>query len=337
MNKIPEKYNGKKVVITGGLGMIGSTLAHKLVDFGANVTIIDNYLEPYGANDANIAGIENKVKINIANICDKSSMKKLLQNKEIVFSLAGQVGHNISMKNPELDMELNCLGQLNTLQACSEGSKDAKILFAGSRFQFGHIYKNPVNEDHPTAPLSIYAIHKLTGENYYQAFNKHYGMDTVVFRIANPYGPRSQMKHHHYSMVNWFLRQAMEEKDITVFGDGKQLRDYIYVDDLANAFLKAGVSEKSKGQIYNVGSGTGTKFIDMVHKIVKIVGKGKVISIPWPEEYEKVETGDYVTDIKKIQEHLNWFPEISFEEGLERTFKYYKEKRDLYWKGKDGP
>lgn len=325
-------YSGKRIVITGGLGMLGSSLAHRLTNFDSDVLLIDNYMDPYGANDTNIEGIIDKIKINIADIRDKSSMNKLLQGMDFVFDFAAQVGHGISMENPGLDLDINCLGHLNVLQACRNGSPNAKIFFSGSRFQFGRILKNPVDENHPMLPLSIYGIHKLAGEHYFLAFNKHYNMDTVIFRIANPYGPRSQMKHSQYSMVNWFLRNAMDNKEITIFGEGSQVRDYIFIDDLVEAFLAAGATVKSKGQVYNVGSGTGTKFIDMANTIVETACSGKVVQVPWPEYYESIETGDYITDIGKIKEHTGWIPEISFKRGIRKTFEYYSHNRDKYWK-----
>lgn len=328
---IKTAYKNKNVAITGGLGMMGSSLAHDLVKLGANVLLIDNYLHPYGANLVNLEGIKDKVQVNVADIRDKHSMEKLMTSQDFVFHFASQVSHNISMENPKLDMEINCLGTLNVLQACRKKAHKAKIFFAGSRFQFGKIEYLPVDEKHPTNPLSAYAVHKLTAEKYCLMFNKHYGMDTVIFRIANPYGPRSQMKHSKYSIVNWFLRQAMEGKDITIFGDGKQLRDYIYISDLVQAFLAAGATEKSKGQVYNVGSGTGTRFVDMVKEVVKVVGNGKVVKLSWPEDYEAVETGDYVTDISKIRNHTGWTPKVSLKEGLIKTFEYYKGKEQLYW------
>lgn len=330
-NHIRQIYENKNVAITGGLGMMGSSLAHKLVALGANVLLIDNYLEPYGANDANIMEIKDKVKINVADIRDLSSMNTLLKNQDFVFDFAAQVGHNISMKNPKLDAEINCIGRLNVLQACLNGSPHAKLIFSGSRFEFGVIKKNPVNEDHPLEPLSVYAIHKLAGEKYYLAFNRHYDMDTVVFRIANPYGPRSQMKHSEYGIVNWFLRLAMEGKDIPIFGDGCQIRDYIYISDLIDAFLAAGATDKSKGQVYNVGAGQGVKFIDMAKTIIRLVGKGNIIQVPWPKNYENIETGDYITDISKIKMHTGWSPKVSFEDGIKKTVEYYKDKAHFYW------
>lgn len=328
---LKEIYENKNVLITGGLGMIGSSLAHELFKLNSNITILDNFLQPYGANTANLEGILEKVEIRKIDVRDKELLEKTMVDKDFVFHLAGQVSHNISMQDPGLDLEINCQGTLNVLEKCLKNSPNAKVFFAGSRFQFGKINYLPVDEKHPSEPLSAYAVHKLTAEKYFLMFNKHYGLDTVVFRIANPYGPRSQMKHSKYSMVNWFLRQAIEGKDITIFGEGQQLRDYIYIDDLTKAFIAAGTTEKSKGQVYNIGSGQGTKFIDMAKTVVEVVGKGNVINQTWPKDYETVETGDYVTDISKIQNHTSWVPEISLKEGLTKTLKYYEEKKDLYW------
>ncbi len=330
MDALKKVYKGKNVLITGGLGLIGSNLAIKLVKLGANVTIADLVLPQYGANFFNIKNIIKKIKIEIADIRDQKAMEKLVKDKDFIFNFAAQVSHNDSLKDPFLDLDINCKGHLTVLEACRKYNKKARIFFSGSRLQFGKIQYLPVDEKHPQEPLSVYGVHKMAGEKYYLLYNREFGLDTIVFRIANPYGPRSQMKHSKYSIVNWFIRQAMENKPITIFGEGNQLRDYIYIDDLVNAFLIAGVKKESKGNAYNVGSGVGTTFRKMCETVIKVVKKGRIEFVEWPKDYKNIETGDYVTDITKIK-NLGWKPKTSLEEGIKKTFEYYKKYKKYYW------
>ena len=244
-------------------------------------------------------------------------MKKEVENKDVILNLAGQIAHNDSIINPLYDAKLNYLYQLNVMECIKQVNPNAKVIFSGSRLQFGKIENIPVDENHLSFPETPYALHKQTTENMYQFYNRQYDIDTVVFRIANPYGPRGQIKHSKYTIVNFFIRQALEGKTISIFGEGSQLRDYIFVEDLANAFIAASLSTKSKGQIFNIGSGKGITFINMVKTIIQSVGKGSFQNIPWPKDYINVETGDYITNITKAKNILNWKPEIDFEEGIE--------------------
>lgn len=324
-------FSDKKVMITGGFGMIGSTIARKLVPLGARVTLVDAFIEPYGANQFNIEDIQNEVQTSITDIRDKDAMRHLVKGQNIIFNLAGQVSHNDSLDNPFFDADINYIGHLNVLECVRRNAPDAVVLFAGSRLQFGRIESNPVNESHPLRPRTPYALNKTAAENMYLFYNQMHRLRCVVFRIANPYGPRSQMKHSKYSMVNWFLRQAMENKVIKVFGDGLQLRDYIYVEDLAEAFIRASVSAQCMGKVFNVGSGMGTRFKDMAETIVRKAKGGNVEFVPWPGDYINVETGDYVTDISRISETLDWKPATAFSDGVEMTCEYYRKHKEHYW------
>jgi UDP-glucose 4-epimerase len=326
-----NSLSGKHVMITGGLGMIGSTLAHRLVAAGASVTLVDNCMEPYGANLHNVAGIRSKVRIRITDIRDKEAMKSLVRGKDIVFNLAGQVSHSDSLQDPYLDADINYLGHLNVLEGIRRHSPKAVVLYAGSRLQYGKIERVPVDESHPLAPLTPYALNKTVAESMYRFYYTSYGIRCVLFRIANPYGPRSQMKHSRYSMVNWVIRQAMENKRTRIFGDGRQVRDYIYVEDLADAFLTAAGTPAAYGRVFNIGSGEGTSFRDMVHLVLTTVGTGSAAHVPWPRQYVDVETGDYVTDITKFRRATGWLPAVSMEEGIRRTYAYYQKHRSHYW------
>ena len=325
------KIKNKKVLITGGLGMIGSTLANKLVSMGAEVTLLDSLIKPYGANIFNVEKINHLIKINISDIRDKESVKVLVQDKDIVINLAGQVSHNDSLQNPYLDADINYIGHLNVLEAVKNNNPTARILYSGSRLQFGKIIANPVAEDHPINPLTPYAVNKTAAENLYLYYNRVFNIPVVLFRIANPYGPRCQMQHSKYAIINWFIRNAMEDKEITIFGDGSQIRDYIFVDDLADAFILASVNENISSEIFNIGCGKGTSFKEMVQLVVEVVGKGKIKYQPWPQDYLNVETGDYVTNISKITKMLNWIPNTDLKKGIEETVAYYQQFRKHYW------
>lgn len=331
MKNVANKIKGKEVLITGGLGMIGSTIAAKLVNLGAKVTIIDACIEPYGANLFNIEEIRDNVQLNISDIRDKESIKILVKNKDIIFNLAGQVSHNDSIEQPFLDADINYIGHLNVLEALRKYNPEAVILHAGSRLQFGRNETVPVDENQPLKPRTPYGMNKTAAENAYFFYFGLYKINCVAFRIANPYGPRSQMKHSKYSMINWFLRQIMENKSIKIFGDGSQIRDYIHVDDLADAFITASVTEKCYGNSFNVGSGVGTKFREMVETMVQVVGSGIIEYVPWPADYVNVETGDYITDITKIGSFTDWRPTIDLKTGIESIFKYYRKYKSHYW------
>lgn len=304
--------------------MIGSTIAIKAVHAGAQVTLMDACIEPYGANLFNVASIREDVRINYADIRDKEAFKCLVKDHDIIFDLAGQVSHNDSLHDPFLDADINYIGHLNVLESVRRYNPDAVVMHAGSRLQFGRIETIPVAEDHPLRPRTPYAMNKTAAENMYLFYHQIHGIRCIMFRIANPYGPRSQMKHSKYSMINWFIRQAMEGKTIKVFGDGSQIRDYIYVDDLAEAFIHASVAEGCVGEVFNVGSGIGSTFREMVDCIVSTVGRGKAECVPWPADYVNVETGDYVTDIAKFRRFTGWQPCTSLSDGIRLTVDYYR-------------
>ncbi len=331
MDSLKNKYKSRNVLITGGLGFIGSNIAHCLVKYGANVTILDALLPLYGGNKFNIHSIKEKVEFIQGDVRDFRLIEKTVEGKDVVFNLAGQVSYIDSIDIPFEDLDINCKGHLVVLDACRHRNPDATIIFPSSRMVLGKILYTPLDENHPTEPLSIYGIHKLTAEKYYLAYHKTYGLKTVILRITNPYGIRQQMKHSKYSLVGWFLREAMEERTVQVFGDGKQLRDYVYVDDIVEGFLKAGVSDKAIGEIYNIGFGRSYQFSDMVKTVLKVVGKGKLKHVPWPKNYEKIETGSFEVNVDKAKKDLGWSPKIELDEGIRKMYAYYKDYRQYYW------
>jgi UDP-glucose 4-epimerase len=322
---------GAQVLITGGAGMIGSQIARLAARQGARVTVLDALLPLYGGNPFNLTGPEAAITFIQGDIRDLELLRSAVQGKDIIFNLAGQVSYVDSNHDPFLDLEINCNGHLTVLEACRQHNRKAKLLFASSRFVYGAIEYNPVDENHPFNCLSIYGIHKLAGEKYYRFYYDAHGMDTVSLRIANPYGPGQQMKHSKYGIVNWFIRLALEGKPLTVFGDGLQKRDYIFNQDLAEAFLTVALTPGTAGKVYNVGSGTGTPFKEMAELVAAAVPGTEVVQVEWPAERYFVETGDYISNLTKITAATSWRPRTSLAEGIARTVAFYRENRQYYW------
>lgn len=311
--------------------MLGSTLANRLVDLGARVRILDAMSPDYGGNAFNLAPIRDRIQFIQGDIRNAETLLQAAAGAEFVFNLAAQVSYidsNVDMLN---DLDINCRGQINLLEACRQSANRPKILFASSRFVYGRIEVNPVDEKHPLNCLSIYGIHKLTGEKYHRFYFERYGIPTVSLRISNPYGPRQQMKHSKYGIVNWFVRQALEGKPLTLYGRGMQKRDYIYVEDISEAFLQAALSPATDGQVYNVGSGRGIEFREMARLISEMVPGTRVVETEWNAGNYFVETGDYVSDISKLQRDTGWAPKTPLRQGIEQTVEYYRRHQSSYW------
>jgi UDP-glucose 4-epimerase len=319
------------VLITGGAGMIGSTIAHQAVAQGAQVSILDAMLPLYGGNMFNLNGIFDRVRFIEGDIRNLDLMRRVVPGYDYIFSLAGQVSYVDSNTEPLTDLDINCKGHLQVLEACRRENSRARLLFASSRFVYGRIEYNPVDEGHPFNCLSIYGIHKLAGEKYYRFYQEAYGLPTVSVRIANPYGPRQQMKHSKYGIVNWFIRLALEGQPLTVFGDGNQRRDYIFNEDLAAGCIALMLSPETDGQVYNLGTGTGVPFREMAQLVAAAVPGTEVRQVEWPKDRYFVETGDYLSDISRITATTAWRPRVSLKEGIERTAAYYRKHRQQYW------
>jgi UDP-glucose 4-epimerase len=325
-----HSLNDKAVLITGGLGFIGSSIAHRCVDLGAKVTLLDGCLEPYGWNFANIREIKDRVRFVKGDVRDEKVIRKLVHEAEIVFHMAAQVGREISMEDPKLDADINCMGTLNILESARRTGSPPKIIYAGSRGQVGEPVYLPVDEKHPDYPTDVYGINKLAAEKYLLLYHKVYSIPVVSLRLNNVYGPRCQMHAGFYGILNWFMSNAMQGRPITVYGEGSQTRDYVYIDDVVDAFVRSAVTDAVVGEICYVGSGKETVFLDMVKEIVRAVGKGEIVHVPFPESREKIDIKRFVVDIQKIHTLLGWTPTIDLLEGVRRTCSFYKERLDQY-------
>lgn len=325
-----QEYAGKRVLVTGGLGMIGSFAATQASDLGAQVVVLDNLLADHGGSHANLEGYKNKIDVQIGDIRDKESLRKIIQDQDIIIHCAAHVSYPDSMKDPYLDLDINVRGHLNLLEVCRHHNTDAKIVFTSSRMKYGSIEENPVKEDHPTNPLMIYGAHKLLGEKYQEIYLKNYGIEYSNVVVPNPFGPRQQMIHHRYGLLNWFIRLCMEDQELTIYGDGSQIRDYVYVEDIASAVLLCGIDDRATGKTVNLGNGEGTSFKEMVSTVVETVGSGSYKHVEWPEDYFNIETGDYIADIGFL-ESLGYERSISFEDAVKKTVDFYKINKSKYW------
>jgi len=325
-----QKYKGKNVLITGGLGFIGSNLAHRLVELGANVTNIDTIVREYGGNEFNIADIKDKVKVNIADIRDRYSINHTIVNQDYLFNLAGQVSHLDSMKDPFTDLEINVTSQVSILEACRQYNPDIKIIFSSSRQIYGKPEYLPADEKHPIHPTDVNGININAGEWYHILYNNVYDIKATSLRMTNVYGPRQLIKHNRQGFIGWFIRLAVEGKTVKIYGDGSQKRDLNYVDDVCDALLLVGASDKSNGQIYNLGSKEIISLKDLTEKIISIADRGNYALEPWPTEKKNIDIGDYYGDFSKIKNDVGWEPKTSLDEGLKKTIDFYKENLDKY-------
>jgi UDP-glucose 4-epimerase len=323
-------YAGRAVLITGGLGFIGSNLARRLADAGARVTVVDSLIPDYGGNRFNLAGYEARVCVDIADVRDPYAMRALVQGQDVIFNLAGQVSHIDSMTDPMTDLEINARSQLSILEACRYENPGVKIVYAGTRQQYGKPRYLPLDEDHLQAPTDVNGVNKLAGEWYHIVYHTAYGLRTTSLRLTNTYGPRQLVKHNRQGFIGWFIRQAVEGQTIQLYGDGRQLRDLTYVDDVVDAFLLAGTNDVANGRVYNLGGPAPISLYDLACTIVEIAGKGDVRLVEWPEDRKKIDIGDVYSSYARIETDLGWQPTTPLRTGLAQTLAYYGEHLARY-------
>lgn len=318
------------VLITGGLGFIGSSLAIAEVRRGNRVTIVDALLPGYGGNRFNVKEIKDEAEVKIGDVRNSELMRKLVKRKDVIYSLAGTLSHVDSMTDPFTDLEINCVSQLVLLEACRKLNPGAKILFAGTRNQYGRAKYLPVDEKHPMEPVDVNGINNIAAEWYFRLYHDIHGLWTCCLRLTNTYGPRHQMKHARQGVLNWFIRQLLDGKRIRLYGSGNQIRDVNYVDDVVWAFMLAADSEKANGEVFNLG-GEGVSLKKFVGAAIEVLGKGKYEIVRFPAERKAIEIGDYIADWSKIKRILGWKPEVGLEEGIKRTVGYYRRYKENYW------
>jgi UDP-glucose 4-epimerase len=317
-----DYYRGRKVLVTGGLGFIGINLSSRLLELGAEVSVLDNFVPPTPA--APLKALLSRLSVAVADIREADKVERVIRDQQVVFNLAGKSGAADSNKTPLNDLDINCRGHLTILDACRAFNPSVTVVFPSSRLVYGKPRYLPVDEKHPLTPESIYATHKLAVENYHLLYGHLYGLKSTVLRVTNPYGPLQLGDARPYGIANRFIQSAVRGEKLPVFGAGEQRRDYLYIDDLVHALLLAGWREEARGRIYNIGDDRSASLMELAQLAVAAAGSGEIVQVPWPEEYRAIETGDFQSDIALAGQELGWQPVTQLAEGVARTVAFYR-------------
>jgi UDP-glucose 4-epimerase len=324
-----DRFRNKRILITGGAGFIGSNLARRLLELEADVTLVDSLIPEYGGNLFNVAGIEDRLKINIADVRDPHSMDYLVKGQDYLFNLAGQTSHMDSMQDPYIDLEINCKAQLSILEACRKHNPNIKIVFASTRQIYGKPEYLPVDEKHLLQPVDVNGINKMAGEWYHILYNNVYGIRACALRLTNTIGPRMRVKDSRQTFLGVWIRLLIEGKPFEVW-DGEQLRDFTYVDDAVEAFLLAATSEAANGQVFNLGGEQAINLKGLADLLIEINGGGEYTARSFPTDRKLIDIGDYYANFNRIRSCLGWEPRIALREGLSRTLTFYREHLSAY-------
>jgi UDP-glucose 4-epimerase len=324
-----REFAGKRVLITGGLGFIGSNLARRLNNIGARVTVVDSLIPEYGGNLFNVAEIEQHLAVNISDVRDVHSMRYLVAGNDYLFNLAGQTSHMDSMSDPYTDLEINCHAQLSILETCREFNPSIRIVFASTRQLYGKPDYLPVDEAHILRPTDVNGINKMAGEWYHILYNNVYGIRASALRLTNTYGPRMRVKDARQTFLGIWIRLLIEGKPFEVWG-GEQLRDFTYVEDAVDALLLAASRDEASGKVYNVGGCEVVSLRDLAHLLVKVNGAGSFESREFPAERKRIDIGDYYADDTKLRNELGWSPRVHLAEGLRLSLDYYRDNLARY-------
>jgi nucleoside-diphosphate-sugar epimerase len=327
--QLAEHFRSKRVLVTGGLGFIGSNLARRLVDAGADVLLVDNLFPEYGGNRFNIAGLESRVCVCISDVRDEREMQAHVRNQDFIFNLAGQTSHLDSMENPRADLEINCAAQLSILEACRANNPAVKLVFASTRQIYGRPQYLPVDEKHPLNPVDVNGINKMAGEFYHRLYNNVHGLRACVMRLTNTIGPRMRVRDARQTFVGVWIRQLLEGKPIEVWG-GEQLRDFNFVDDVVDALLLAAASEKGNGDVFNLGSSEVVSLKQLAQSLVELNGSGSFAVKEFPADRKVIDIGDYYSDYKHFHATFGWTPRTPLREALANTLEFYKENLKHY-------
>lgn len=324
-------FAGADVLVTGGLGFIGSALARRLVELGAKVTLVDSLIPEYGGNLFNVRDIRDRVVVDLTDVRDVAAMSSLIKNRQFLFNLAGQTSHLDSMTDPVTDLNINAAAQLHILEACRLHNRDLKIVFASTRQVYGRPQYLPVDEKHPINPIDVNGINKLAGEWYHLLYSDVYGIRACALRLTNTYGPGMRVKDARQTFLGIWIRRLIEGTPIQIFGDGKQRRDFNFVNDAVDALLRAAASDDANGQVFNLGDRAHVSLKELAQLLVKLNRGGDYELIPFPDDRKAIDIGDYYADFRKIDKSLGWAPKVALEQGLKETLDYYRANRAHYW------
>ena len=327
----PDIFAASDVLVTGGLGFIGSALARRLVEIGAKVTLVDSLIPEYGGNLFNIHDIRDRVTVDLTDVRDAAAMSSLIKGRQFLFNLAGQTSHLDSMTDPVTDLNINAAAQLHILEACRLHNRDLKIVFASTRQVYGRPEYLPVDEKHPINPIDVNGINKLAGEWYHLLYNDVYQIRACALRLTNTYGPGMRVKDARQTFLGIWIRRLIERKPIGIFGSGEQRRDFNFVADVVEALLRAAASDGANGQVFNLGHHEHVSLRELAALLVELNESGKCELVPFPNDRKTIDIGDYYADFRKIEKLLGWSPGVVLNNGLKQTLAYYRKHHAHYW------